>query len=273
MAEFRDWRRRNATLLAARAERDAAHATTKPDLTLAGTCGVCLRPATFRASTARSEPTATGRVPAWREQLHCDCDSALPAHHRAILQFVRGTTGLQPWFKIRVHGAQNLAATLAALAWVDPNHAHPHLIVAPDSLPDLTKPPTPLCQAAISSSPARSTPTCPPAGIPSNTSAPPASKPPPPTCTGPRSSPTLALLISSVLVGSKEGQGLCRWTPPGSGNPGPVGLRGVGEGPTVPVVTVHDGPSPTPLKQWGLGSPDPSGSRAEPWPFLPTAHT
>ena len=59
------------------------------------------------------------------------------------------------------------------------------------------------------------------------------------------------------MGGSKEGQGLCPWTPLGSGDPRPHELE-----------TTHR-TRYAPSNSWGLGSPDPSGgSGAKPLTFL-----
>lgn len=114
LAEFREFRKRHAATLSARAERDHSHAAAERSVRLAGTCGLCLQPAVFTASTARGQNVATGRVPFWRDQLGCDCEAALLAHERAMLQFLLAAADVQPWQCGLVLGeAPRLAAALA----------------------------------------------------------------------------------------------------------------------------------------------------------------
>ena len=68
-------------------------------LVLAGTCGVCLRPTRFTASTRGGELAPGGRVPNWREGLSCDCTYGLVNRERALLHYLLAQSRAEPWMR------------------------------------------------------------------------------------------------------------------------------------------------------------------------------
>jgi len=95
----------------ARAELDARYnfeqslGTKAGQVSRAGSCGACLRPATFISDTAGGALTPDGRtVPNWRERQTCDCESRLISRYRATLHFLASEAGLKPWQKALLVG-------------------------------------------------------------------------------------------------------------------------------------------------------------------------
>src|SRR4051794_4531340 len=60
-------------------------ASKEATVTLSGTCGLCLTPTTFTASTRGGEPAPNGLMPNWREELRCGCERRFINRQRALL--------------------------------------------------------------------------------------------------------------------------------------------------------------------------------------------
>jgi hypothetical protein len=137
MTEFRDreefdlYLREIDALISNRWLYERSLATLKDAVVLAGTCGLCLEPAHFTASTRGGEAVGAARLPNWREGLVCDCDQRLINRERALMHYLLDTGSLQSW--MRVLGLGQLGALRAVLA-----DAAGQLLVWPGALDNVT---------------------------------------------------------------------------------------------------------------------------------------
>ena len=99
-AEFDSYCEQNSALDDARYAHELELATRDAAMMRDGTCAPCLRQTNFTAATQGGETQPDGRIlPNWREQMTCDCEDGLGARLRAILHFLAGEAGLQPWMR------------------------------------------------------------------------------------------------------------------------------------------------------------------------------
>jgi len=104
-AEFEEYVREAQPRLDARYRYERSLASKAACISRDGTCAACLRRASFTSLTADGEPLADGRlVPAWREQLACDCEDHLCNRHRALLHFLLAAAGLRTWSRVLLFG-------------------------------------------------------------------------------------------------------------------------------------------------------------------------
>ena len=88
-AEFSAYLQKMEPLRSARWLYERSLAAAEPEITLAGTCGICLCPARFRSGTAGGERLDGGAmVPNFREEMACDCEAALINRERGLLHFL-----------------------------------------------------------------------------------------------------------------------------------------------------------------------------------------
>jgi hypothetical protein len=114
--EFRTYIAEEQRVLDARFSFENALVPAGGELTRAGTCAPCLRPARFTTSPDYWEGEGEERRPYWRETLACDCPDRLPARVRALLHLVQAG-GVLPGTRLLLCGAPTRAdARLAALA-------------------------------------------------------------------------------------------------------------------------------------------------------------
>ena len=110
MNVFRDYPEFEHYLRASDAQRGArwlherSLASPGETVTLQGTCGLCLQPTRFTASTRGGEAVPGGRVPNWREGLACSCEHRLISRERALLHYLLAATVLSSWTRVLAMG-------------------------------------------------------------------------------------------------------------------------------------------------------------------------
>ena len=129
---FRSYAEFEAYLAASDAKRglrwlhELSLASTEKSVTLNGTCGLCLAPTVFTASTRGGEMAPNGRIPNWREGLACGCGHRLINRQRALLHLLAAEERLRPWTRVLLMGeVLALKPFLSAVsdhvtAWPDP---------------------------------------------------------------------------------------------------------------------------------------------------------
>lgn len=103
--DFEEFYARERGELDARYNFEQSLGTKEGAVRRAGSCGACLKPATFISDTSGGATTADGRlVPNWRERQSCDCESRLISRYRATLHFLASEAGLRAWHKTLLLG-------------------------------------------------------------------------------------------------------------------------------------------------------------------------
>jgi hypothetical protein len=121
METFRSYSEFESYLTATDAKRglrwlhERSLASMEKTVAVRGTCGLCLTPTTFTAPTHGGESAPNGRVPNWREGLHCGCEYRLFNRQRALLHLLAAEGFLRSWTRILLLGeAQALRPFLSA---------------------------------------------------------------------------------------------------------------------------------------------------------------
>jgi SAM-dependent methyltransferase len=114
-AEFQQFRKETQPVFDARWLYEQSLGSREAVIPLEGTCGVCVAPSTFSASTEHGEVLSDQRrVPNWRETLACGCEYGLVNRHRAVLHFLIAKGMLSNWTRLLAFGpVEALAKPLA----------------------------------------------------------------------------------------------------------------------------------------------------------------
>jgi hypothetical protein len=116
-ADYLNYLNTQADMLERRALYEQGMGSVEAEITQAGTCAPCLRPARFTSATAGCKLAGNGkRVPHWPQAMRCDCEAGLTGRQRAMLHFVQAN-GLLAWSRVKLFGPPDaIDARIAALA-------------------------------------------------------------------------------------------------------------------------------------------------------------
>ena len=115
-ASFQELRENDSDIFDERYRREQSLATRHSEITLPGTCAVCLEVTCFHSPTVGGSATADGHiVPNWRETQRCACEDRLNSRERALLHL--GMPHLEAWAPPASLGASpRFARRLTAMA-------------------------------------------------------------------------------------------------------------------------------------------------------------
>ena len=117
-SEFAEYCRLTQPQLDTRFRHETSLRTHEDVVVQRGTCGPCLRRATFSSDTAGWQRQPDGRrLPDWSDAQACDCEDRLSGRFRALVHFAQSEATLRDWTRLLLFGPPSPAdRRLAALA-------------------------------------------------------------------------------------------------------------------------------------------------------------